>query len=230
MADRFEKSVFEYAGTIKPGELVLVEYTSREPVHLLLHKVLEYARLNGIAFVIVDVLDGLHVMRTHLMLAGVDASPIDSAPVIKIHGNVQTGTIIAKINGLAEFSILKRRFTEALKMAKEVMGGKPFSRIIVGATEFLQQLETEPMRGEEFLAGIIRPMVGNPHTMGLVLINRKRIGRATLGELEEMATRVLAVDVRDDKLIIRVTKSVHFGEYGMEVEFDSQTIGESYTK
>lgn len=39
-----------------------------------------------------------------------------------------------------------------------------------------------------------------------------------------------SVDVRDDKLIIRVTKSVHFGEYGMEVEFDSQTIGESYTK
>ena len=216
----FDQIVFGYAETVKPGELVLVEYTSREPVYLLLYEVIEYVRLNGMPFVIVDVLDGLHVMKTHLRLAGIDTAPLDNAPVIKVGGNAQVGNILVRIDELAELSILKGQFMKVLRKIQTGTKSKPLLRVIVGATEFLQQLEVDPMKKEEFLAGIIRPIVGAPYTRGLVLVNRKRIMRETLGELEEISTHVLSMGMEDGKLSIRVMKSVYFDEYGAEVNFD----------
>lgn len=221
----FEQIVFGYAETVRPGELVLVEYTSREPVYLLLYEVIEYVRLNEMPFVIVDVLDGLHVMKTHLRLAGIDTAPLDNAPVIKVRGNMQVGNILVRIDELAELPILKRQFMEALRRIETGTRSKPLLRIIVGATEFLQQLEVDPMKKEEFLAGIIRPIVGAPYTRGLVLVNRKRIMRETLGELEEVSTRVLSMGMEDGKLSIRVMKSVYFDEYGAEVDFNPGDMG-----
>ncbi|WP_167912345.1 DUF257 family protein [Thermococcus sp. 21S7] len=225
MRKNLEKTVFEYAETVRPGELVLVEYTSEEPVYLLLYEVLKYARHNGIPYAIVDVLDGLHVMKAQFRFAGLDTSPIDDAPVIKIGGRLDTGSVLATIDERTELPILKRRFMEFLERVEETVGGESFIRIVVGATELLQQLENDPMKREEFFASIIRPMIGNPESRGLVFINRKRVNGSGLREAEEMSTRVLRTRIENGRLVITVVKSIYFDEYRSEVVFESGAIG-----
>lgn len=225
MGENLEKTVFVYAETIRPGELVLVEYTSKEPVCLLLYEVLKYARHNGIPYVIVDVLDGLHVVRAQFRFAGLDTSPIDGAQVIKIGGRLDTGRVLAKIDEVTELPILKRRFMELLESIGEEMGRESLIRIVIGATELLQQLESDPMRREEFFASIIRPIVGNPRSRGLVFINRKRVEGPCIKEVEEISTRVLRTRVEDGRFVVEVVKSIYFDEYGTEVVFEPSTMG-----
>ena len=226
MGETFERTLFEYAETIRPGELVLVEYTSREPVYLLFCEVLRYAKFAGVPLVIVDVLDGLHVIRTQLKLAGMDTSMIEDATVVKIGGRITTGRVIARIQETTELPIMKRHFVKVLERIHRETGGRPFIRIVVGATELLQQLETDPMKCEEFFASIIRPIVGNPISRGLVFINRKRVMKTGLKEAEELSTRVLRTRIEDGKLIIRVAKSIYFDEYSVEVEVDPHALRE----
>lgn len=220
MSRKFERVVFEYTDRIKPGEVVLLEYTSQEPVHLLLQMVLRYAELREIPLIIVDVLDGLHLMRSKLMLAGVDTELIDKAPVMKVGGEVNAGDVILKVDEIVELSIFRNRFMEALRKIRERIGNRPFIRIVIGATELLQRMERDAMKREAFFAGVIRPLVGNPDTRGLVFLNRKRPTHVGLKEAEELSTRVLRTRMEQDRLFIRVVKSIHLEEYGAEISTD----------
>ncbi len=74
MGEFLEDLVFDYADMIRPGELVLVEYTSREPVYLLFQIIVDYARSRNVPVIVVDILDGFHVIKNQLRFAGIDTS------------------------------------------------------------------------------------------------------------------------------------------------------------
>ena len=220
MSWRFEKMFFDYMDGIQPGELVLLEYTSKEPVHLLFQMVLKYARLRKTPFLIIDVLDGLYVMHTKLKLLGIDTGDIENAPVMKIGGEMDIGNIVTKVDEITEFSIFRSRFMEAMQKIQEISGDKVFIRIVVGATELLQKMEKNSMEREAFFAGVIYPLIGNPITKGLVFLNRKRVMEMGLKEAEALSTRVLRAKMEGDTLLITVVKSAHLGEYGAEISVD----------
>ncbi|NJE05446.1 hypothetical protein E3E36_04670 [Thermococcus sp. M36] len=226
MHELIESLVFDYADMIRPGELVLVEYTSREPVYLLFQIITEYARSRNVPLIVVDILDGLHVMKSQLRFAGIDTSPIDEIPVLKVGGKVDTGRVFSKVEETAEIAVFKRQFMNALKRIREEFGDIPFIRIVVGTSELLQLLERDPPKMEEFFAGLIRPLVGNPYTRGVVFINRKRVCSRGLKEAEEISTRVLETRAECGKLTIRVVKSIYFEEYKAEVQLDPCTLRE----
>ncbi|WP_258084027.1 DUF257 domain-containing protein [Thermococcus thermotolerans] len=220
MGEFLEDLVFDYADMIRPGELVLVEYTSREPVYLLFQVITEYARSRGVPVIVVDILDGFHVMKSQLTFTGIDTSSLNEIPVLKVGGKIDTGKVLSRVKETAEIAVFKRQLMKGLKRIHEEFGEAPFIRIVVGTSELLQMLERDPAKMEEFFAGIIRPLVGNPYSRGVVFINRKRVSRRGLKEVEEISTRVLETRVECGKLTIRVVKSIYFGEYGAEIQLD----------
>ncbi|WP_167900939.1 DUF257 family protein [Thermococcus sp. LS1] len=226
MSKNFEKTLFEYADMIRPGELVLVEYTSEDPVHLILQMILRYAKLKAVPIFIVDTLDGLHVMKTKLDLEDIDTSLIDDVFVVKVGGLINVGNVFKKIEEINEISILKRQYTELLQKICEKTEGNSTIRLVVGATELLQRLESDPVKREEFITGLIKPLVGHQNTIGVVFLNRKRITRPVLSEVEETATRVLRTRIENGKLLVRIVKSVYFDEYGAEVRVDPWDLRE----
>ncbi len=224
MSWRFEKMFFDYMDGIQPGELVLLEYTSKEPVYLLFQMVLKYARLRKTPFLIIDVFDGLYVMHTKLKLLGIDTGDIENALVVKIGGEMDIGNIVTKVDEITEFPIFRSRFMEAMQKIQEISGDKVFIRIVVGATELLQKMEKNSMEREAFFAGVIYPLIGNPTTKGLVFLNRKRVMEMGLKEAEALSTRVLRANMEGDKLLITVVKSAHLEEYGAEISIDPSSF------
>ena len=211
-----EDVLFEYLRSLKPGEDVLIEYTSREPVHILLHLILRCLQKKELPVIIVDELDQLHVFRTQMKLAGIDTKLIDDANVIKIGGLLKTGNVLGKVDLSKEFPIRKKHYEEALKK----VNADYTVRIVLGFDKVLAMHEGE-MRDLESLFGyMIRPYLGDESRTTVYFINTELFSERTRKELREHASRIVKVRFEDDRINLKIIKSPFLSEYGKRIEIE----------
>ena len=212
----YEKSLAEYVRSIKPGEDVLIEHTSREPAHLIFHLLLECLEDNGYPFVIVDELDQLHVFKAQLKLSGIDTSRIDAARVIKIGGMLQTGNVIGRVDMSKDFPIRKKHYEEALKK----LGPGYAVRVVLGFDKVLAMHEEDRKDLESLFGNMIRPYLGDERRTTVYLINTDLLSERTLREFMEHASRVFRAEITEGALTLRVLKSPVLSEYGKEIRVE----------
>lgn len=204
----------EYFQSIKPGEDVLIEYTSNEPIHVFFHLLLEHLRRNGIPVIIVDELDHLHILRTQLKLAGVDTELIDTANVIKIGGVLNIGNVLGRIDLSKEFPIRKKHYEEALKK----VSADYTVRLVLGFDKVLAMHEMNRKDLEALFGYMMRPHLGDERRTTVYFINTELLGERTLKELREHASRVLNIRLKEKSIVIKVIKSPNISEYGKEMK------------
>ncbi|NJE61116.1 hypothetical protein E3E51_05040 [Thermococcus sp. 21S7] len=209
-----DESLVEYLRSIKPGEDILIEYTSREPVHILLHLILKCLRKNGLPVVIVDELDQLHVFRTHMKLADVDTELIDTANVIKIGGLLKTGNVLGRVDLSKEFPIRKKHYEEALRKVNTDYT----IRIVLGFDKVLAMHEGERRELESLFGYMIRPYLGDERRTTVYFINTELFSERTLKEFREHASRVFNVRFGENTVILKVIKSPNIKDYGKEMK------------
>ncbi|WP_148882298.1 DUF257 family protein [Thermococcus aciditolerans] len=209
-----EDVLFEYIKDIKPGEDILIEYTSKEPVHILLHLILRCLRKNGLPVIIVDELDQLHVFRTHMKLAGIDTELIDTANVIKIGGLLKTGNVLGKVDLSKELPIRKKHYEEALKK----INADYTVRIVLGFDKVLAMHEEERRDLESLFGRMIRPYLGDEGRATIYFINTELFSERTLKEFREHASRVFKVRLDGDRIELKIIMSLSLSEYGKKIE------------
>ncbi|NJE12001.1 DUF257 family protein [Thermococcus sp. LS2] len=219
MSERFEASIFDYAKTIQKGEILLVEYTSNEPIHLIFYIILKYLRQNNIPFVIVDAVDQLHVFKTHLELGGIDTSVIEEAQVIKFGGIVATGKVLSKLDLEADIPIWRKHFMETLEKIDSYV-----VRVVVGAEKILGLYENDPLTLESLFGMIIRPFLGSKKTTGIVFLNKSLIGEKVIQEAREIASRVFDVELSEGAITLKIIKSINFDEYEKTITVKAQEL------
>ncbi|EEB73330.1 conserved hypothetical protein [Thermococcus sp. AM4] len=211
---KLEVSLGEFIEGLKPGEDVLVEYSSTAPVHILFYRFLRTLNDIGRPFMILDELDQLHVLRTHLGIMGLDAGVIDNAKVVKMGGIIETGSVVGKVDLAKEPPVRKKHYEAILAGIGEEKG----FRLIVGFEKVLASYENDPREKERIFGYLVRPHLGNPERVTVYFVNRDLISERTLNELREHCTRVLSLTF-DGKSRLRVLKSLDIEEYGAEVVF-----------
>jgi hypothetical protein len=199
-----------------PGEDILIEYHSLQPVHLLLYNLLKSVAERGKKFIILDELDQLHVFRSHMVLSGLDSSLIDQAKVIKFGGLLTTGNVIARIDLKEDPPIRKKRYEEIL----ETLGDEKSFRIMLGLDKIVASYSNDPMELERIFGHLIRPHLGNPERVILYIVNNDIAGDKAMEELREHSTRVFQFKVIKSKPILEITKSIRIDEVGKVVSFD----------
>ncbi|ASJ13865.1 DUF257 family protein [Thermococcus radiotolerans] len=214
MTSAGDEPLVEYFRSIKPGEDVLIEYTSGEPVHMFFHLLLRCLRENGVPVIIVDQLDQLHVFRTQLKLAGVDTELIDTANVIKIGGLLKTGKVLGRVDLSKEFPIRKKHYEEALKK----VDADYTVRIVLGFDKVLAMHEVDRKDLESLFGYMIRPYLGDERRTTVYFINTELFTERTLKELREHASRVFRVRFEENAVVLKVIKSPNVAEYGKEME------------
>ena len=198
---------------LKPGEDVLVEYSSTSPIHLVFQEFLKALNELKRPFMIVDELDQLYVLRTHLSIMDVDTLLIDKAKVVKMGGIIDTGTVVGRVDLTKEPPIRKKHYEAILsKMGKE----REF-RLVVGFEKVLASFENDPREKERIFGYLVRPHLGNPERITVYFVNRDLISERTLSELREHCTRVLILSFGDRTLSLIVEKSIHLNQYGEEI-------------
>ncbi|ASJ09422.1 hypothetical protein A3L11_09345 [Thermococcus siculi] len=214
MVETNRTSLEEYLENIKPGEDVLLEYTSREPAHVLFHCLMKCLKERGYSTVIVDELDQLHVFKVQLKLAGADTSPIDSARVIKVGGTLQTGNVIGRVDLSKEIPIRKKYYEEIL----EKIGEDYTVRIVLGFDKILAMHEESRKELETLFSYMIRPHLGDERRTTVYFINTDLVSERTLMEFREHASRVFRARMLAGDLLLEVVKSPIPSEYGNEIK------------
>ncbi|MBC7095873.1 DUF257 family protein [Thermococcus sp.] len=82
----------------KPGETVLVEYSSRVNPALLLHELVNWVKEKGYQVIVDDVLDTLYQYKVQLELAGEDTSILNDVKVVKFGGRLNVGNVVGRLH------------------------------------------------------------------------------------------------------------------------------------
>ncbi|MCO6040365.1 DUF257 family protein [Thermococcus alcaliphilus] len=226
MSKKFEETVFEYNKTIQRGELILVEYTSSEPIHLVVYLLLRYLKKENIPFIIIDIADQLHVLKAHLKFAGINTKLIDEAQVIKLGGAITTGSVLERISLTLEPSVMKNEFVKILKQLAEKHDY--FVRIGLGTEKLIKLLSEDPATLEAFFGSMVRPLLGYEKSTGVVFMNTGIIREDIVQEAEEIASRVFEVKLEEGEITFRVVKSINFNEHGKTLSIKAQELQEYF--
>lgn len=236
MAKEFEFSLWNYMKDIKWGEYVVIKHTSSDPTHLLFYILIRQLQEDNTPFIIVDVLDKLHLFKTHLMAAGIDTSIVNDIPVIKLGGIKHTGNIMSLIERVdisQDIPIWTRHYREALHRVEERFNN--YIKIIVGVDALLQLYEENIWDLNILMLSGFANMLGDKRSKGFIFLNYSTLKSTTILKLEEIFTRILSVGLEENTLTLRIEKSINFSEYRKEIKVNAQElqdylIGPSPTK
>lgn len=228
MSEKFEEMVFEYNKTIQRGELVLVEYTSNEPIHLVVYLLLRYLKKENVPFIIIDIADQLHVVKAHLKFAGIDTELVDEAQVIKLGGAITTGKVLERISLTLEPSVMKNEFIKILKHMEE--NYDYLVRITLGTEKLIRLLSEDPATLEAFFGAVVRPLLGYEKSTGVTFLNTGILREDIVQEAREIASRVFEVKLEDGEITFRVVKSINFNEHGKALSIKAQELQEYFAK
>jgi len=209
--------LFNFMDAVKLGETVLVEYSS--PNYALDFSTLvlkRYAEKRGYAFVVDDNLDTLSLIREHLRLFGIE-DVFSDAIVIKTGGVVNVGRVVERIKLEREPAIYLKRHENA---SKKVQTQYSKSINVVLGLEKLFAFVDDYLSFYEIISSIER-FLGNRNRKAFYLFDTRMGGMLHLNPLpvlENIASTILRVDVREGRLVGRIHKSPNVEMMGWEVD------------
>ena len=201
---------------LKPGEAVVVEYASRDPVHLAVSLPLMMAG-EGMKVVVNDILDQLHVIRAHLEILGIPTGWINDLPVIKFGGTIPVGNVIKRISILKPAPVWSREYEEALASI-------PGVKIVVtlGIEKMINVKSDIPASTVCRTTGATS--LGAEDRIKVTFVNRDLLDEGTLEDIRELATRVFRLKFQEGRMIMEVIKSPHMKSYGKRFSLDAEDL------
>jgi len=227
MEEGFESSAWNYLENLKWGEFMIVKHNSNDPTHLLFYILVKQLKENNIPFVVIDVLDKLYLLKMHLTSAGINTTLLDDIPVIKLGGVRYTGKItnlIERIEISQDTPVWTRHYRDALHRIEKKLS--KYVKVIVGIDSLLQLYEDNIWELNTLMLGGFASMMGDKNSKGIVFLNSSVLNPKTVLKIEEIFPRVLRLELKEGELILRIEKSVDFGEYGREIKVSPQQLQE----
>jgi len=195
-------SVEELLSLLRPGETVLVEYSSDSPAELLLLSIVEWATSTGRPLLVDDVLDTYPEFVARLGTLGFDVSNFLNLSVVKIGGSRSIGNVIGTIDvdrHSIDFKYYERVYSKVRNgvMVNPVLG---FHKL------FMVLTDRELLRLIRNVAGF----VGREDRIALYLVNSDVVESRPGGFgalLRETATTVLGLYPTERGYILGVVKT-----------------------
>ena len=227
MEEGFESSAWNYLENLKWGEYMIVKHNSNDPTHLLFYILVKQLKENNIPFVVIDVLDKLYLLKMHLTSAGINTTILDDIPVIKLGGVRYTGKItnlIERIEISQDTPVWTRHYRDALHRIEKKLS--KYVKVIVGIDSLLQLYEDNIWELNILMLEGFASMMGDKNSKEIVFLNSSVLNPKTVLKIEEIFPRVLRLELKEGELILRIEKSVDFGEYGREIKVSPQQLQE----
>ncbi|WP_167900940.1 DUF257 family protein [Thermococcus sp. LS1] len=215
--ERAINDVLEAFKSIKPGELIVVEYTPLIPLHLAVSLPIRIGRERKIQVVINDIFDQFHVLLSHLATMGVDTSWAKDVPVVKFGGSLSTGKVINRISILKATPVWHMEYEKALK---EVPGLK---LIVTLGLEKLIAIKSE-LPASTVCRMTVASSLGAEDRINVTFINRDMLTESTLEDIRELASRVFELGFENGKLTLRTLKSLRLEDYGRKLSIDASAL------
>ncbi len=195
-------------GSLRRGELVLVEKTDAEDPYFGVHNLVTCGLDNGYNILIVDILDSLHLLTAKARLAGIETEVFTKAEVIKIGGRTQTGNVIKTIEEISEPVILTKKFKDVYEQVLE--SRSPVLTIVLGLEKLLMALEFSSANVHALIK-LMSQYVGDERRLSVYLVKTGIIGperQSLTALLEDIATTVIRVSKKGKTTEFHVIKSV----------------------
>ncbi|ACS34633.1 DUF257 family protein [Thermococcus gammatolerans] len=195
-------------GSLRRGELVLVERTDAGDQYLDLHNIVTWGLEDEYNIVIVDILDSLHLLTAKARLAGIETDVLTKAEVIKIGGRTQTGNVIKTIEEISEPVILTKKFKDVYEQVLE--SRFPVLTIVLGLEKLLMASEFSSANVHA-LVKLMSQYVGDERRLTVYLVKTGIIGperQSLTALLEDIATTVIRVSKKGKTTEFHVIKSV----------------------
>jgi len=84
-------------GPLRPGDVVLMKYTSLDTPALVFYQVAKWGFEEGYTVVVSDVLNSMYLYKQHLKMMGIDTSFMDELYSIKWGGNLKVGNVVRTV-------------------------------------------------------------------------------------------------------------------------------------
>ncbi|AJC71427.1 hypothetical protein X802_04035 [Thermococcus guaymasensis DSM 11113] len=195
-------------GSLKRGELVLVERTDAGDQYLAMHNIVTWGLRDKYNILIVDILDSLHLLTAKARLAGIETEVFTKVEVIKIGGRIPVGKVIKTIEEISEPVILTKKFRDVYEQVLE--SRSPVLTIVLGLEKLLVASEFSSANVHA-LVKLMSKYVGDERRLTVHLVKTDIIGperQSLTALLEDMATTVIRVSKKGKATEFHVIKSV----------------------
>lgn len=201
---------------LKPGETVLIEYSSRSTPFIVFYNLIQWAKNNDFEILIDDILDTLYVYKVQLGLAGIDLDLFNDVMVIKESGRVEVGMIVGRM-GIRDSAIYWSEYNKIMEPIFERAKG-----LIINIVLGVEKLFVLADNKRDILNNInnILSWTGNTKRITFYFINTdlvNTLGVGVLPLLEELASTVINVDKNEGRVRLFITKSINDELDGQEI-------------
>lgn len=201
---------------LKPGETVLIEYSSRSTPFIVFYNLVQWAKNNDFEILIDDILDTLYVYKVQLGLAGIDLDLFNDVLVIKESGRVEVGMIVGRM-GIRDSAIYWSEYNKIMEPIFERAKG-----LIINIVLGVEKLFVLADNKRDILNNInnILSWTGNTKRITFYFINTdlvNTLGVGVLPLLEELASTVINVDKNEGRVRLFITKSINDELDGQEI-------------
>jgi len=205
---------------LKPGETVMVEYSSVSSPELLLYLLVRRCSSREIPVLIDDISDTFPEYVTRLDLMGLDIEDLLKVPVIKIGGSREFGNVLGRVE-VDKYSLDFKYYSE---IYEKIVPERVVCNPVLGIHKLFVAMERhEVIR----LVRNISTFVGRKSRFALYFINRDVLERRTpelLPLLEESASTILEWESAKGKYRLRAIKAANDELFGSIISLSPKDI------
>ncbi|WP_457750601.1 DUF257 family protein [Thermococcus sp.] len=183
--------------SFRPGEIIVVEYTSKSQAPLVFSEILK--AFGSENMLVLDIVDIGFTFKKALEIAGIEPDEIHSVHVIKIGGKINWGDVLAQFDVYSDPRVFIEKTENLIKERAPKKRG-----IVTFGTERVPIIHKDARRVGLYLVNCAAERLGNPFTTIFYFINRDIAERPFLGLMEDLATRVVMISEEG----VRVIKSI----------------------
>ncbi|WP_048151310.1 DUF257 family protein [Palaeococcus ferrophilus] len=193
--------------TFKPGESLLIEYSSDFPYYLVFYYIMRQVRRENIPVIIDDVGDALSRYAFALEVSGLDTSFLEDGDVyvIKLGGKRSLGNVIGRIELESDFYIHSAEYS---RIFGSILGRREFFVNFVLGFETRFLVTPHPHDRFLFIASKLQ-YTGNEKRAALYLVNRDILEGYPMEHayIREMFTSLVQLDWEGEQYVVRIVRS-----------------------
>lgn len=195
-------------GAFRPGETVILEYSSEVPIHVVFAFLLRLSREWGYSVVVDDIVDALPRITRLLEMGGLGGQFLDEDGiyVIKIGGNERTGNVVAHLRFSSDYYVQRAEYRRAFDRISLERGF--VINLVLGFDRRLLMTDSHYDRFLFTVGGA--PYLGNRKRIALYFLNRDILEEypAETSILEEIATSIVRLGWEDGNFVVEFTRTV----------------------